>query len=72
MYITRNSSGIASDPITKLQLNNPQDSPVVNPCIKIVDATKRTKNIEHKKYDGTGRSPRASRIHDTSQENATK
>lgn len=45
---------------------------VANPCIRIVDAMNIMKYPEHSKYAKIGRSPWASRIHDTSQENAPK
>lgn len=45
---------------------------VANPCIKIVEAIKRTKYPAHNRYDGVGKSPLASKIHDISMESAAK
>ena len=72
MYITRTSSGIARIAIIIDQQKRPQDVTVARPCTKNMAAMNRMKNMEHKKYDTLGSTPRASKIHDTSHEKAIR
>lgn len=72
IYITRHNSGIEKIPIIIDQQKRPHGRPVANPCIRIVDVTNKQKNSVHKRYDGVGKSPCDSKIHENSQENAAK
>lgn len=72
IIMTKINSGIDRMPTIIDQLNKPHDNPVAKPCMRIVDATNMMKYPEHNKYAKIGRSPCASKIHDTSHENAPK
>lgn len=70
--MTNISSGMESNPITTDHANRPHGKPVTSPCMSIVVATKTMKNCVQSIYDDSGKSPCASSIQDTSQENAPK